>query len=200
MATAPAGPLPRSLDSLNLPFTRGEPPSFDPALADDTGTKEVAVEIYSGLPTIAPDLTTQPDLAESWTTSDDQKTYTFTLRSDARFADGKPITAQDFKYTFERLADPKTHSPVADIYLSGVVGLKDRIEGRSADLPGIQVLDDRHLQITLDPRGLIFSSFWLALLLLSSTGRMSNGEAQNGTYIRMAVALIAWWITCPVII
>lgn len=78
------------------------------------------VEIFSGLTTIGSDMQVHPDLADSWTLSEDRKTYTFKLRPEAKFANGKPITAQDFKYSFERVADPARKSPVALSHLGDI--------------------------------------------------------------------------------
>src|SRR5207302_8384757 len=93
----PAGP--HSPDSLLLPFAGGDPPTLDPAVAQDATSAEIIVEVYSGLVTIDKDLKIVADLASSWTVSDDKKTYTFKLRPEAKFQSGKAVTAQDFKYS-----------------------------------------------------------------------------------------------------
>ena len=49
----------------------------------------------------------EPDLAESWTVSPDAKTYTFKLRDGLKFSDGSALTAQDVKFSLERLRDQK---------------------------------------------------------------------------------------------
>ncbi len=148
--TALAIPGSRS-DFLNLPFARGAPPStFDPALASDTSSSEVIVEVFSGLVTIDRNLKVQPDIAESWTLSEDRKTYIFRLRSDAKFQNGKTITAQDFKYSIERAADPAIRSPVARSRLGDIVGVQEKLDGRSKEVSGVQVVDDRTLRLTID--------------------------------------------------
>ncbi|MCH7997145.1 MAG: hypothetical protein IIB11_05150, partial [Chloroflexi bacterium] len=85
-------------------FTRlfGDPPTLDPALTSDTTSAALVVEIYSGLVSIDTDLNIIPDIAESWDITNDGRTYTFHLRKDVKFHDGKPVTAQDFKYSMER--------------------------------------------------------------------------------------------------
>ncbi len=57
--------------------------------------------------------TVRPGLAKSWTVSPDGKTYTFNLRDDVTFCDGKKMTADDVVYSIKRWADPATRSPVA---------------------------------------------------------------------------------------
>jgi oligopeptide transport system substrate-binding protein len=141
---------PRSPDSLLLPFVGGDPPTLDPAVAQDSTSAEVIVEIYSGLVTIDKDLKVVPDIAESWTVSDDKKTYTFKLRADAKFHDGKAVTAQDFKYSIERAADPATESPVADSYLGDIVGVQQKLRRQATDVSGVKVVDDLTVAITID--------------------------------------------------
>ena len=143
----PAGP--HSADSLLIPFA-GDPPTLDPAVAQDATSAEVIVEVYSGLVTIDKDLKVVADLADSWTISDDRKTYTFKLRSDAKFQDGRAVTADDFKYSLERAADPATGSPVADSYLGDIVGVQDKLNGKAKTVTGVKVVDAQTLAITID--------------------------------------------------
>jgi peptide/nickel transport system substrate-binding protein len=67
--------------------------------------------LYSGLTRLGTDMTPQPDLAESWTSSPDVKEWTFTLRAGLKFHDGTPCTARDVAATFKAILDPKTASP-----------------------------------------------------------------------------------------
>ena len=110
----------------------------------------MVVEIYSGLVALNTDLQLVPDVADRWEISQDGKTYTFHIRDNARFHDGKPITASDFKWSLERAASPDTASPVADTYLGDIVGIHDVLEGNSTDISGVKVIDDRTLQIEID--------------------------------------------------
>ena len=90
------------------------------------------------------------DLAESWEISSDAQTYTFKIRDDAVFHNGKPITAQDFKWSLERAASPDTASPVAETYLGDIVGVNEVLEGNSNSISGIKVIDDKTVQIQID--------------------------------------------------
>ena len=126
------------------------PPTLDPALVTDTTSSGVVVEVFSGLVALDTDLRLVPDLAESWEISPDGTVYTFKIRPDATFHDGKAVTAHDFKWSIERAADPRTASPVADIYLNDIVGVEDVFEGRAMEISGIQVIDDRTIQFTID--------------------------------------------------
>ena len=127
-----------------------DPPTLDPALVTDTTSSGVVVEVFSGLVALDTDLRLVPDLAESWEISPDGTVYTFTIRPDATFHDGKAVTAHDFKWSIERAADPRTASPVADIYLNDIVGIDDVFEGRATEISGITVIDDRTIRFTID--------------------------------------------------
>jgi len=133
---------------LNLPG--GDPSTLDPALTQDATSAGYIVEIFSGLVTLDWDLEVVPDIAESWALSDDGTTYTFHLRHDVKFHDGKPVTAQDFKYSIERACDPAIGSVVADTYLGDIVGCQAKLRGEADKVSGVQVVDDHTLQITID--------------------------------------------------
>jgi oligopeptide transport system substrate-binding protein len=134
--------------TLNLPG--GEPPTLDPALTQDATSATYIVEIFSGLVTLSQDLEVVPDIADSWELSGDDTTYTFHLRDDVKFHDGKPVTAQDFKYSIERACDPATGSVVADAYLGDIVGTQDKLRGQADEVSGVVVIDDHVLEITID--------------------------------------------------
>ena len=127
-----------------------DPPTLDPHLTSDTTSAFLVVEIHAGLVSLSPDLVLVPDIAERWERSEDGLVYTFYLRPNARFHDGKPITAQDFKWSLERAARPETGSPVADTYLNDIVGAQAVFDGDATEMSGIRVIDDRTLQITID--------------------------------------------------
>jgi oligopeptide transport system substrate-binding protein len=149
VATAPAVPRPRQGQTLVL-RPLGEPLTFDPHLVQDAESAEYVVHIFSGLVGIDQNLKLTPDLAEKWDISPDGKTYTFTLRKDAKFQDGRQVTAQDVKYSFERALDPRTGSPVADTYLGDIVGAHERLANRASEVAGIKVVNDATVQITID--------------------------------------------------
>ena len=128
----------------------GEPATvLDPILVSDIGTAEYIIEIFSGLVTLSLDLTVEPDLAASWKVSDDALTYTFTLRENAVFHNGRRVTAEDFKYSIERAADPANASPTVLLYLSEIVGVKEKFRGLADSVRGVVVIDDLTIQISL---------------------------------------------------
>ena len=92
----------------------------------------------------------EPDLAESWSVLENGTVYEFKLRKDLKFSNGDPVTAQDFKWSFERAAHPDTASTVAEEFLGDIVGIKEIVEGIATTADGIQVVDERTLRITID--------------------------------------------------
>jgi oligopeptide transport system substrate-binding protein len=162
-----------------------DPPTLDPHLTSDTTSAGVVVEVFSGLVALNVDLQLVPDIAESWTI-DDGVVYTFKLRPNARFHNGKPVTAADFKWSLERAADPKTASPVADTYLNDIVGAMDFIEGNASEISGIKVIDDRTLQITIDAP----KAYFLAKLTYPTAYVLDQETVEAGGR--------SWWVDNPV--
>ena len=92
----------------------------------------VIKSIFDGLMDYKPGTTELvPDLAESYTVSDDGLTYTFKLRDGVKFHNGRPMTSADVKYSFERAVNPKTQSPGGG-YFSMIEGYDD-VAGGKAD-------------------------------------------------------------------
>lgn len=92
------------------------PKTLDPRFATDAyGMRITGHLLFETLVTLGYDLQIVPSLAERWETPDD-KTYVFHLKKNAKFHDGRPLTAEDVKFTFEHLMDPATQSPFAGTY------------------------------------------------------------------------------------
>lgn len=87
--------------------------NYDPVRSTAISAGEVLSMMGDTLVSMDWDMKTiKPGLATSWTVSPDGKLYTFHLRQDVSFCDGRPMTADDVVYSIKRLADPATHSPV----------------------------------------------------------------------------------------
>lgn len=89
----------------------GTPRFINPVLALSDADRDLTSLVYSGLVRILPDGTVVPDLAEHYEVSDDNLTYTFTLRQDAVFHDGTPVTADDIVFTIGLAKNPLLKSP-----------------------------------------------------------------------------------------
>ena len=159
-------------------FTRlfSDPPTLDPALTSDTSSAFVVIEVFSGLVTIDADLNIVPDIATRWDLSNDERTFTFHLRNDVKFHDGKPVTAHDFKFSMERALDPRTESTVADLYLNDIVGASAKLKGTANSVSGIRVLDDYTLEITIDAP----KPYFLAKLTYSTAFVVDQENVESG--------------------
>ncbi len=162
-----------------------DPPTLDPHLTSDTTSAGIVVEVFSGLVALNVDLQLVPDLAESWTI-DNGVVYTFKLRPNATFHNGKPVTAEDFKWSLERAANPKTASPVADTYLNDIEGAMEYIEGNASEISGIKVIDNRTLQITIDAP----KAYFLAKLTYPTAYVLDQETVEAGGR--------SWWVDNPV--
>ncbi len=152
-AAAPVGQPQPIANQGTLITTLGtrDPTTFDPALAGDVVSAMVIRQLFTGLVRLDRDLEVQPDLAERWELSADGRTYTFTLRDDARFADGTPLTTEDVAYSLERAADPTlTAFPPAATYLNDVVGVAAKLAGQADTISGLEIVDQQTLRLTID--------------------------------------------------
>ncbi|MYD94543.1 MAG: peptide ABC transporter substrate-binding protein [Chloroflexi bacterium] len=143
-----AGPLARPASgTLRLPAN--EPLTLDPVHVRDTGSAEYVQEIFAGLTRIAPDLSVEPDLASGWTVSGDGLTYTFTIRREARFHDGTPLTATDVAWSWRRALDPDTGSLSGLVFLEDIKGASAYAAGEADLVSGLRVRGALTLEVTL---------------------------------------------------
>lgn len=140
-----------------------DPPTLDPAMVTDTVSDKVIRSIFDGLVKISPEGQYVPAIAESWDVNEDGTVWTFHLRGDVRFHNGREVKAQDFAYSFKRVLDPNTGSPRVWV-LDRIKGAKAFNNGEVQDVEGIEVLDDYILRITLEEP---FAPF-LGLMAMSS--------------------------------
>lgn len=83
-----------------------DPAGFDPAVGPSGMSHVVIEQVYSTLMSLDPDAAPYPDLAESYEVTEDGLSYTFKLRQGVKFHDGSELTAEDVKFTFDRLRAP----------------------------------------------------------------------------------------------
>jgi oligopeptide transport system substrate-binding protein len=127
----------------------GEIATLDPALVE-TGPGDIVGAIFSGLVRLDTNMKIVPDLAESWAVTNNGLTYTFTLRKNAKFQDGRTVTAADVKYSWERACAPALKSPKASQFLADIKGANDCIAGKSTSISGLKVINDNTLEVTLE--------------------------------------------------
>ena len=146
----------------------GDPGSLDPALAQDEHAFNVLADLYEGLVIHGPDGSIQPGAATRWEISSDGLTYLFHLRTDARWSNGSPVTAEHFVRAFDRVADPATAAPLSFL-LEPIVSA--------------EALDERTLAITLKaPTPHILSVLAMSIALPAWPGAKA-GEVTNGAFV-----------------
>ena len=104
--------------------------SLDPHKIEGVPESNISRDLFEGL--LVSDLEGHPvaGVAEKWDNKD-FKVWTFHLRKNAKWSDGTPVTAQDFVYSWQRLADPKTASPYASYLQYGhIANVDDIIAGK----------------------------------------------------------------------
>ena len=145
-------PTPRGEQALTI-AAGGETPVLDPALVRDTTTAFLTHQVFRGLVRLDEQLNPVPDLAERIVVAEDGLTYTFTLRANAVFHDGKAIDAAAVKYSLERATEPGlgrgARLPGAT-YLNDILGAPEKFAGQARELRGLRVIDARTIEIRLD--------------------------------------------------
>ncbi|WP_371069015.1 peptide ABC transporter substrate-binding protein [Sediminibacillus sp. JSM 1682029] len=127
-----------------------EPPDLDPALATDTTSGWVLDHVFEGLYTKDKEGNPVLGTASDVQVSDDGKTYTFTIREDATWSDGSPVTAQDFEYGWKRVLNPDTGSSFA-FYMYYIKGAEAYNKGEgSVDDVGVRAEDEKTLVVDLE--------------------------------------------------
>ena len=120
--------------------------TLDPAIGYDWQNWSMIKSLFDGLMDYVPGTTTlRPGLAESYAISPDGLVYTFKLRAGVKFHNGREVTAQDFKYSLDRVTNPATQSPGAGFFGS-IAGFEAAGDG---GLSGVEVVDGLTVKITL---------------------------------------------------
>ena len=130
-----------------------EPATLDPGKIEGRPESNITVELFEGLVTQDRDGKVAPGVAEKWESRDNGKVWVFTLRKDAKWSDGSPVTAADFEYAFQRMVDPKTASQYA-WFLGKASNVQNATAITEGKLPptalGVKALNPTTLQMTLE--------------------------------------------------
>jgi len=130
----------------------GEGATLDPHTAPGVPEGRILRAIYEPLVSRQrKSLNPIPGAAESWSTSNGARTYTFLLHEGLKWSNGDPLTAEDFEWSFRRILSPQTGAPFADL-LDCVVGARAFRTGAEGDWStvGIKATDERTLVFDLD--------------------------------------------------
>lgn len=135
-----------------LHFGNGtEPQSLDPHIITGIPENRIMGALFEGLVTTHPEtLEIEPGVAQRWDISEDGRTYTFHLNPAARWSNGDPITAEDFRWSWQRALTPELANPYAYMW-APVVNAEEFANGDISDFSqvGVRVLDEHTLQVQL---------------------------------------------------
>ena len=127
--------------------------------------------------------------AATWEQSEDGRTFTFTIRDNVYWSDGTPVTAQDWVFTYESLANPE-YTELGGVRFSGshttIVGIMDFANGEADSIEGLRILGDRVLEIEFeqaDP-GLLSGGIWGSLVPYHRFGNIPLSEWEDHVYSR----------------
>ena len=134
----------------------------------------IAAKLFNGLVRFNENLDLVPDIAQSWSLSSDQLTYTFHLRKDIRFSNGRTITAEDVRYSFERVLTPGTKAPLTWV-LDKIEGANDFLAGKATQVTGITVKDAQTIVLRLHRP---FGPF-LSLLAMTTASVVPREEVER---------------------
>lgn len=130
---------------VNLPY---EPSTFDPHLTSEFYGAQMLSNVHLGLLGNDDQERITPGLANKWYFDEENLTWVFYLRRGAKFTNGREVTAEDVKFSLERLADPKLQSPVAWA-MACVEGVEEYQRGQATQVRGLKVLDKYRISIKL---------------------------------------------------
>jgi peptide/nickel transport system substrate-binding protein len=123
--------------------------TLDPAIGYDWQNWSMIKSLFDGLMDYEPGTTIlTKDLAEDFTISGDGTVYTFALRKGVKFHNGRELTADDVKYSLDRVTNPKTQSPGAGFFAS-IKGYDAVASGEATSLTGVTVVDPYTVKIEL---------------------------------------------------
>lgn len=126
------------------------PNTLNPAISPVSTDLYNTPFFFNGLTRPGDDYTPLPDLAESWTVSEDNKRFVFSLREGVRFHDGEPFTADDVKFSWELYTHPE-NAPGRQLgnFFSRIVGAREYMAGDAPEIAGIKILDPYTVDVTL---------------------------------------------------
>jgi len=148
-ASVPAGATLASKQEI-VRHIKDEPASLDPLKAVGLPEIQVMRDLFEGLTNQDARGNIVPGVAQSWS-SNDNKSWIFTLRKDARWSNGEPVTAQDFVYSWQRVVDPKNSSPFA--WFAALSGIENAEAITKGEMPatklGVTAIGASQLKVTL---------------------------------------------------
>ncbi len=130
------------------------------------------------------------DLAEDWDVAGDGVTWTFRLREGLTWHDGEPVTADDVRFTLELYADPAQQAVNAGTVQNALVGGTEYGEGTADSISGVEVVDERTIQLTTPEPNAAFLDLMTRIFILP--------EHSLGQIPRDQILESDWWTTNPI--
>ncbi|MIL09137.1 peptide ABC transporter substrate-binding protein, partial [Salmonella enterica subsp. enterica] len=133
-------------------YNRGssaDPESLDPHKTSTVYEADIMRDLFMGLVMQDAEANLIPGAAESWTVSDDGKTYTFKMRQGATWSDGSPVTAEDFVYSWRRVLNPETGAEYASMLYPVVNAEEVNTKGGKPEDLGVKAVDANTFEVTL---------------------------------------------------
>ncbi|MDP4891489.1 ABC transporter substrate-binding protein, partial [Cypionkella sp.] len=159
--------------------------TLDPAIGYDWQNWSMIKSLFDGLMDYVPGTTElRPGLAESYDISSDGMTFTFHLRAGVKFHNGRVMTAEDVKYSLDRVTTPATQSPGAGFF-GAIAGYDAMADGSATSLAGVTVLDPATVEIKLSRPDATF--LHVMALNFASVVPKEAVEAANGDFGKMPV-------------
>ena len=154
------------------------PETIDPALNSAVDGANMILHSFEGLLKFDRDNNIVAGLAESWEQSDDGLTWTFHLRPNLKWSDGSALTAEDFVYSWKRVADPATAAPYGYDLLNMVVGF-DKAEAGDVDALGVEASDANTFVVHLTDPCIYFDKIaaFAVLVPVQKATVEANGES-----------------------
>ncbi len=174
------------------------PRTLDPSLATGVPSFNVVEDLFEGLTTVGPGGRMRPGVASSWTVSSDGRSYVFHLRPDARWSNGKPVTAGDFVYAWRREVDPATAAQYAQS-LAPIVNAPAIIDGKKApDTLGVYAPDAHTLKVELSRRTPYFlvmlHNVYFMPLYAPAIKRWGDGWTRPGHLVSDGAFMLTQWV------
>ena len=123
------------------------PETIDPALNSAIDGANMIITLFEPLLIVDENNQIQGGQAESWEVSEDKLTWTFHLREGLKWSNGEPLTAEDFVYSLNRVADPATAAPYAETAVGMIEGYDKAVAGEGE--LAVKAIDDLTLEIKL---------------------------------------------------
>ncbi len=172
--------------TINVPFNPfGQAVTLDPHQTVNWGPFWVAFpNVWGGLVRYDENAKVQLDLAESYTVSDDGQVYTFKIRSDAKYASGNQVVADDFIKSWKRALNPSRPSPMSQ-FMAQIQGYANYINKKSDSL-GIRAVDDSTVEVKLGKPYSFFLSYMASFVWSVIDPKVLDAEGETDFVLKDA--------------